>query len=230
MKTLDRNSVGNYSQGFRPRNFFAICNISLTFLMERLKMRLIVMSLSQDEQCIWVDHRTLIRPMMNLILSIYMIAILTQMSHSQSMWTVLVPAIYQVIQGSSAVRSRMCPGSMATRQHPGWQLAFMHQICLMNSWRLFHRRDSEYNSDLVKGHEHRWMLLTLSKFQVWITIYLMMGISPKPHQAQHWSKDGLHEAPFFPKTYVSRSLSLDFHMLPFCRQQCLWQAEQAVEA
>ncbi|XP_063587833.1 piggyBac transposable element-derived protein 4-like [Penaeus indicus] len=57
----------------------------------------------------------------------------------------------------------------------------------------------ELHPGVVKGHERKWMPLTLAELQIWFTLRLAMGISPKPRQSQYWSKNDLHEAPFFPK-------------------------------
>lgn len=57
---------------------------------------------------------------------------------------------------------------------------------------IIHYRYAKSHPGFVRGHKCRWM-------QVWITLHLMMAISPKPNQAQHWSKDDLHKAPFFHK-------------------------------
>lgn len=43
------------------------------------------------------------------------------------------------------------------------------------------------------------MQVTVPEFQVCLAIRRIMGISRKPRQTQHWVKDDMHDAPFFPK-------------------------------
>ncbi|XP_042887772.1 piggyBac transposable element-derived protein 4-like, partial [Penaeus japonicus] len=58
---------------------------------------------------------------------------------------------------------------------------------------------AESNPGFVRGHERKWTPVTIPELAVWVSLRIMMGISPKPRQAKHWSKDELHDSPFFYK-------------------------------
>ncbi|XP_042887703.1 piggyBac transposable element-derived protein 4-like [Penaeus japonicus] len=90
------------------------------------------------------------------------------------------------------------------RNSPGTCSCTVVVLCPMSRYRAFliSRVANSYadsHPNMVKGHERRWMPLTVPELQIWIALRIMMGISPKPRQAQYWSKDDLHESPFFPK-------------------------------
>ncbi|XP_042875142.1 piggyBac transposable element-derived protein 4-like [Penaeus japonicus] len=93
---------------------------------------------------------------------------------------------------------------------------------------------AESHPGFVRGHERKWTPVTVPELAVWVSLRIMMGISPKPRQAQHWSKDELHDSPFFYKhmprdRYDQISTCLHFSSDGADQTNRLWKLGRIVE-